>query len=98
MNCRCFSKPVSGDTWTEGDAAGAGDEAVFEVLGEPPHAAKSDAAITNTGPMRPISLKPRSLITLLIPNIHDRALRILINNIKPPAQPRLLEKLVMRVV
>ena len=40
----------------------------------------------------------QSFFNLLIPNVHDRAFRVLVNNIKPTAVSRVLEKVVMRVV
>src|SRR6185369_15845988 len=99
MNRRASSKSFSGDAWTEaeGDAAGAGDATLSVVLGEPPQAAKSNATVS-TSPTLFKSWRIEAFINLLVPNIHDHALRILIHNIKPAAQPRLLSKFMMRVV
>ena len=89
---------MSGDAWGVDDAAGDGDGAVLVVLGEPPHAPRSKA-MSPIGPIGPILFKRRqTLINLPIPNIHDRTLRILIDNIKPTTQPRLVEEVVMVVI
>lgn len=98
MYCRSFAKPVSGDG--EGDAAavlGMAAGALLETPGGVPQAQKNKATAIK-GPILLIAESFQTLFNLLIPDIHDRALRILINNIKPPAQPRMLEKVVMRIV
>jgi hypothetical protein len=43
-------------------------------------------------------LSQRILHELLIPDIHDRTLGILVNNIKPAARTRLIEEVVMQIV
>ena len=99
MYCRSLSKPVSGDACAVTDAAGDGDGAVLEVLGERLHPERIKMIISPIGPIGPILFRWRqTLINVLIPNIHDRALRILIDNIKPTTQPRLVEEVVMVVI
>src|SRR5215216_503004 len=94
MYCRSASKPVSGDG--EGDAAAAVDGvaagAVFEFLDAPPQALRSNAK--KIGPILFIGL----FRVFLIANVHDRAFRILVNDIKPAAQSRMFEKIVMRII
>src|SRR5215218_7682242 len=101
MYWRSFSKPVSGDG--KGDAAavtGVAAGALFETLEEPPHAAPNST--TNIiGPITRILFKARlsqPFFNLLVTNIHDRAFSILINDIKPAAQARMLEKVMMRII
>ena len=98
MSCRSFAKPVSGDG--KGDAAavvGVAAGGLLETLGPAPQAEKNKANATR-GPVLLIAGLSQTFFSLLIPNIHDRALRILINDIKPTAQPCMLEKIVMLIV
>src|SRR5215216_1229496 len=99
MYWRSFSNPVSGDGVAVGDAAGVG--LVLDVVGAlPPHAPKSKT--TNTSNTRPdsfiVRFSERIFHQLLIPDVHDRTLSILVNNIEPATHPRMLKKIVMLVV
>src|SRR5215211_6804722 len=98
MYCRSLSKPVSGDGAGEAAVTGeaAGPLLVTFVVPPAQPTAKIAANI-----IRPILLNARfsqSLINLLVPNIHDRAFGILIDDIKPSAQPRMVKKIVMRII
>src|SRR5688500_981611 len=100
MYCRSFSKPVSGDGAGVGDPAGAGLELEVSVGVPPPQAPKNKTPTsTNTQRISFIArLSKRILQQLLIPDVHDRTLRILVNNIKPAARTRLIEEVVMHIV
>lgn len=98
--CRSFSKPVSGDGVGVGDAAGVA--LLLEVLVgalSPPHAPKNKITTSKTQPNLLIArLSKRVLHKLLISDVHDGTFRILVNNIKPAACSRVIEKIVMLVV
>ena len=95
-----FSKPVSGDGAGVGDPAGAGLELEVSV-GVPPPQAPRNKTTTNSNKQRNsfiARLSKRILHELIIPDVHDRTFRILINNIKPAARARLIEEVVMQIV
>src|SRR5690349_15101827 len=103
MNCISFSNSVCGD----GDGAAVvatGDaDAVlvfFDGLCEPPQRAPNSRPTSNTmiGPTLLIAQPSKTFINLLVSNVHDRALRVLINDIKPATRARRLEKVVMRII
>ena len=100
MYCRSFSKPVSGDGVGVCDAAGV--QLLFEALGGalPLHAPKNKTTISSNTQLNSLitRLSKRVLQKLLVPDIHDRTLRILVNNIKPAAHPRMVKEVVMLVV
>src|SRR6185369_17668464 len=98
MYCRSFSKPVSGDgTGAEDDDCGAA--LLVVVLGEPPPPHRTNSTlkrIIRTALF--IAESSQRLINLLVPNVHDRTLRILVNNIKPSTQSRMFKEVVVLVV
>ena len=95
--CRSFSKAVSGDNRGDDDACacGEGDSLFDRVCGEPPQAARRKAKTR----IRTVLFRlAEALVNLLISNVHDRALRIFINDIKPTAQSRIFKKVVMGII
>src|SRR5205814_8225858 len=98
---RSFSKPVSGDgdTWGEAGAGVSADFCGVRLLEEPEQPVKSKAKIIGPAGRILLTTKPSQVFfDLLIPNVHDRAVRILVNDIKPAAQSRVVEKVVMRII
>ena len=97
MYRRSSSKAVS-------DGAGAGATGVgvgvLDVGAAPPHAQSKATVAIDT--IRPVLLRrikrPLHWPKLLIANVHDRAIRILVNDIKPATRSRVIEKVVMRVI
>src|SRR3954451_7258957 len=98
MYWRSASKPLSGDA--AGRAGGGGVVLLFGALVEIPflQPASNTARVKSNTRGRFISRRSQFFLKLLVPNVHDRAISVLVNDIKPAAISRVLEEVVMRVV
>lgn len=104
MYWRSASNPVSGDRDAVGDAEGGGVAWLLAVLGEPLHAERKASNAIHPIPKtilfiaRYLKRVVNHRSNLLIADIQNRALLILVNNIKPTARPRMVKKVVMIII
>lgn len=104
MYWRSASKPVSGDRVAVGVGGGGGVAWRSVVLEEPLHAERKASIAIHPIPKRILFISGylkrvvHQRSNLLIADVQNRALIILVNNIKPTARPRMVKKVVMIII